>query len=163
MLSLVDFSFIIEEHYKNLIEDSSKKTVITLFFIIPVFLSSLLIIFNKLLNTDIINTLIVAFSIFTAFLPNVIFIQLGMRKDLKKDKTLSDIALKVSEHLYTDSVYSLLISILMLSILVALLIINQMGMILSLIVYTLTIHFLITFLMVVQRVFVLFFPHDLED
>lgn len=160
MLSLVDFSIIIRQHYENLVEDSDKKTVAIIFYAIPLAISFILVFFNKLLNVDIINSLIVAFTIFTAFLPNVIFIQLGMRKNLKEDESLSELSLKVSEHLYTDSVYSLLISILILSILIVLLIVSEMGLVTSFIVYILIIHFLITFLMVVQRVFILFFPHD---
>lgn len=160
MLSLVDFSLIIQQHYENLLDDSNKNKfiIIALFFIIPTTISFILVVSNHLLTESIISNLIVAFTIFTAFLPNVIFIQLGMRKQIKEDKNFSPDSLTVSEHLYTDSVYSLLVSILILSILLLFLITNQMGSIVSLIMYSLIIHFLITFLMVVQRVFILFYP-----
>lgn len=163
MLSLFDFSIIIKQHYEDLIVDSNKLTVIFVFFIIPSIISIIFVYFNFLLNKDIINSLLVAFTIFTAFLPNVIFIQLSIRKDLKDDKTFGKDAIKVSNYLYTNSVYSLLISVLILAVLIALLITNDMNHWgISLIVYVLVIHFLITFLMVIQRVFILFFPQDTD-
>lgn len=158
MFDLIDFSSIIEQHYINLTEDSSRLIIAILFFVIPAIGSLILVSFNFLLNDSVINGLLVAFTIFTAILPNVIVIQVGIRKDIKDKKTFSGDAIKVSDHLYTDSVYSLLISVLILAVMILILIIKVTGPITSLIVYYLIGHFLITFLMVIQRFFILLFP-----
>jgi len=163
MLDLIDFSSIIEQHYRNLLDDSNKINIVILFFIIPVFISLVLVLWNFLLNKDAINGLLVAFTIFTAILPNVIVIQIGIRKDLKDNETFTKDSVDVSDHLYTDSVYSLLISVLILSLMILILITNKTGPYASLIIYILVIHFLITFLMVIQRFFILLFPGESEN
>lgn len=163
MLDLIDFSSIIEQHYRNLRKDSNRINVVILFFIIPAFISLILVSWNFVLNTEAINGLLVAFTIFTAILPNVIVIQVGIRKDLKDNNTFSEDALNVSNNLYTDSVYSLLVSVLILSIMILILITNKKGPYASLIAYILIIHFLFTFLMLIQRFFILLFPAESES
>lgn len=170
MIGLIDCSMIINKHYDNLLINSNKLVVFILFFVVPTIIGLVIILLNKVLAMDIVNNLLVAFTIFTAFLPNVIFIQIGMRKSIEEDKFFAKDARDVSQYLYTDSVYSLLISVIILTILIAMIIFNNnnldqvdMGIsnqIISLIVYTLIVHFLITFFMVIQRVFILFFPTE---
>jgi hypothetical protein len=173
MIDLIDCSLIISKHYQNLLENSNRLVVFILFFVFPTLVASILVFLNIYLTKDIITNLLVAFTIFSAFLPNVIIIQIQMKKSIEKDK-FSDLTIKLSKYLYTDSIYALLISIFILIILLFIIILIpnlsaniidkfQLKIIASIIIFSLVGHFLLTFLMVIQRLFILFFPEEGND
>lgn len=167
MFSLINVLGIIEEHYKTLKLDAKLRFIILIFFLIPLLVASLLIIKDKLLTQNSVNALITAYAIFTALLLNVIFIIydiMGKLKITNKDST-DDIAEEVKyknqkkllEHLYSNSVYSLLISIIILIILILETLIevwNIKGYILCIFsgfTYLMIAHFLMNLLMITKR------------
>lgn len=159
MFSPINIFIVIKKHYENLLEDIKLRFIIIIFFIIPLAVTIAFINYNKILTIGIVNTLITAFTIFTAFLPNVIFIQFQTLKD--------KVHINASQHLFSNSVYALLISIIILTVLVFSIIINptgenssSIGPYLSIIIYFMITHFLMTLLMIIKYLFVLVFPEE---
>lgn|GEM_PF-1015452 len=167
MFSLINILGIIEEHYETLKSDAKLRFIILIFFLIPLLVAFLLIITNKPLTQNSVNALITAYSIFTALLLNVIFIIydiMGKLKITDKDTT-DDIAeyaknrnqKELLEHLYSNSVYSLLTSIIILTILILEALIEVWrieGYILCIFsgfTYIMVAHFLMNLLMITKR------------
>jgi hypothetical protein len=185
MFTLINVSHIVTSHYSSLKEDSKQKFIVLLFFIIPLLITLLLIHFEKLLIESSVDSLITAFAIFTALLLNVIFIIYDIMKkeemfiksreskQEQADLTSKEMEKKSNDkrkrslivHLCDNSLYSLLISIVILIILIIGSIIQawnitgyqiysmdlNIAKYWSFLVYILVIHFLINLLMITKR------------
>ena len=90
MFTLININSIIHKHYKTLNEDSKWLVVILIFLLIPLVISVVPIYFNKMLTSNSINSLITAYSIFTALLLNVIFIIYDIVKNNPRKKLNPD-------------------------------------------------------------------------
>ncbi len=186
MFTLININSIIHKHYKTLNEDSKWLVVILIFLLIPLVISGVPIHFNKMLTSNSINSLITAYSIFTALLLNVIFIIYDIVKDNPRKKLHSDdISGNIKnnniksliEHLYANSLYALLISIIILVLLFCLSIVeiwditncdiskfsfNPLKWV-SYLTYLLVAHFMMNLIMITKRLSVLLFNNFEEE
>jgi len=150
--------------------------------VIPFLVSVLLVIgFQKPLTPEAITVLVPAFSVFTALLLNVAFLLLNttvkMGADLRDEKSLTGTLVK---NLYVNSLYAILISILILTILILVAICEpwlaadyQLNLVLvsvtvsphlilmgiSFAEYFLIVHFIMNLLMVTKRLHALLLIH----
>lgn len=130
---------------------------------------------DKTLNQNSVNALITAFAIFTALLLNVIFIIYDIMGKIKTtpEESKDEIQENIKEdwqkvllkHLYSNSLYSLVVCIFILMILILIVIIEvwnikkcaignycfNLSLIFSFITYTMVAHFLMNLLMITKR------------
>lgn len=179
MFTLINIKEIINKHYESLKQDSKCRFIILIFFLMPIGISGMLLICDKPLSENSVDSLITAFAIFTALLLNVIFIiydlidKIGVKEssDVIKSKVVLKRKIKLIEHLSYNSVYSLLISLVILMILMLFAVVeiwnikalsitskHSIDFLLwgSLLVYSLVVHFLMNLLMITKRLSVLF-------
>ena len=159
MIPLIGFGGIIRKHFDTLYEDANIIYRFVYFLIIPLVIAGVLLFYQKYLNSSSVNALITAFSIFTGLLLNIILIIFAIvgripQLDSKKERLL--------KHLYANSMYALLISTFLLIILIMTIILEEwmfylLILITSFFVYFGIVHFFMTLLMILRRLFVLLF------
>ena len=162
MFSLVDIRLIIKKHYETLCHDAKLRFVIIIFLLIPLITSIVLVKNDKLLTQNSVNALITAFAIFTAFLLNVIFILFSIVDKIKGEAIQIRKRKLLLEHLYANSLYALLVSTIILTFLIGIVITEiwydfTLLSIFSYFIYFSIAHFLMTFLMIFKRLFILLF------
>jgi len=169
MFTLIDVSFIIKKHYDTLLRDAKLRFIIFLFIVIPLVASIFFIKNDKLLTQDSVNALITAFAIFTGLLLNVIFILFDIVGKVKGNTTHANNRRLLLEHLYANTLYALLVSAITLIFLIITTITeiwqnNSILLILSSIVYFGGAHFMMTLLMIFNRLSILLFSQlERED
>lgn len=162
MVPLVGISVIIEKHFQTLKEDANCLWQLGLFFVIPGLTAAILLYLNKGLTNNSANALITAFSIFTGLLLNVILIIFAILDRSIKPESQGTKKSKLLHHLYANSIYALLISVLILLVLIITVIWDDWNntsliFIASAIVYFVVAHFVMTLLMIFRRLYVLLF------
>jgi len=167
MFTLINVGLVVKEHYRTLLQDAKILFIIVPFFFIPISLSVFFIWVDKLLTYESTSALLTAFAILTGLLFNVIFILFGIvSSNNEHDKNPKRQLLL--EHLYTNSMYALLVSTVVLIVLIGVAIGGiwirdgqeggRIAAILSAIIYFGIFHFISTLLMVFKRLYVLLFP-----
>ncbi|MDG3547443.1 hypothetical protein [Methanobacterium formicicum] len=172
MLPLVDVSLILKKNYILIKKDSSSWFFWLVFIFFPLAVAMVLALF-KMLSSDSVNVLVTAFTIFSALLPNIIFIQFDILKKNPNNKLKENLA----ESLYVNSVYALLISIFILALLVIFVCISSGTKLIdfslkdystillysySVLIYFLVAHFLLNLVMIVRRLYIILFPTSLK-
>lgn len=161
MFTLINILPAIKEHFKTLKTDSYSITVITLFVIVPLGLSTLFLWLGIVASEKVLNTLITAFAIFIGLIINLLVILID------KKKGRFGIKKQLIEHLSYNSIYELVIGLFVLFISMILLVIQDkinifVNYTLSFIIYLLVFNFILTLLMIAKRFFVLF-KNNLEE
>ena len=156
MLNIIDIFPILKEHFRTLKEDTSLFGAIFIFVILPLLLSIALLLFDITLSKEILNTLITSFAIFVGFTINVLVILLKNREEKIRIRN------KLIEHLTYNSLYELVLGLIILFLAIITLalipkIIVSLLIILSLILYFLVFNFIFTMLMISKRFFVIFY------
>lgn len=156
MLNVINILPILKEHFRTLKEDTSLVGIIFIFIAFPLLLATGLLLLEIALTKEILNTLITSFTIFVGFTINVLVIFLLKNKDEK-----IRIRKKLVEHLIYNSLYELVLGlvILFLAVIILALIpkITIGFLVLSLILYSLVFNFIFTLLMISKRFFVIFY------
>ncbi len=174
VFELVNVSKVIRKHYSSLREDSKTIWIIFLFFIIPLLVPTyLLIIEYRPLMEASVSALITAFSLFSGLLLSMVVFLFNI---VVKAKDELDIANKKSksrilvEHLYANTLYSILIAVFTLALLVFSSVVGIWNVSLAInlifvqikildfvsaLVYFVISHFLMILLMIIKRLFVL--------
>jgi len=166
MLSRINFLQIIRDHLRTLrnINSSSKmvsRPDLLLFFILPLILSGILTIQKVELHSHI-SDFITAISILGGFLFNLLAIIYGLMDKLKLDSKDSDIKKIFVREIHTNISFNILLSL----ILILLLIVysyqpnnfscfTMVDYTFSLILYSLLILFMLTMIMVFNRIYII--------
>lgn len=162
MIPLVGFGEIIKKHFETLKEDANWFWRIGLFLGVPLIASGILVYSHKFLSLNSSNALITAFSIFSGLLLNVILIIFAIvDRTIIPDNQGSKKA-KLLHHLYANSIYALLISVIILLVLIITVVLDNWTncffiLISSGIVYFGVTHFIMTLFMIFRRLYVLLF------
>lgn len=156
MLNVINILPILREHFKSLKEDTTLIGVVFIFAIFPILLSVGLLLLDITLTKEILNTLITSFAIFVGFTINVLVILLKNKEEKIR------IRKKLIEHLTYNSLYELVLGLVILFVALILLAIiprisNDFLIVLSLILYSLVFNFILTLLMISKRFFVIFY------
>jgi amino acid transporter len=117
VFALIDIRSIVSKHYVTLQRDAKKRFIVLIFFIMPATFSLLLILKNKFLTENSVNALITAFTLFVGFLLSIIFILFDIIRDIDNSTERGKLRKTLLDHLYSNSLYALLISILTLIVL----------------------------------------------
>lgn len=160
MIPLINIDDIIRKHFQTLKEDANLFYRLLYFLIIPLLIAGVFLYFHKLLTENIVNALITAFSIFVGLLLNIILIIFAIVNN--SNGKLPSLKLRLLEHLYANSIYTLLLSTILVIILIVLLVLNEwtsclLIFIFSFVVYFGITHFIMTLLMIFKRLYVLLF------
>jgi len=118
MFVLIDVRAIVSKHYETLKLDSPVKFILLLFAIIPILISISLIYFDKLLTENSVNNLITAYTLFAGFLLSIIFVLFDIENKLNPQIYRYLEKKDLLHHLYANTLYALLISIITLIILI---------------------------------------------
>ena len=155
-MNIINIFPIFKEHFRTLKEDASLWVIIVLFLIFPGFVSFLLVYGGVFVDSDSMNYMVTVFSIFVGFTINVVV--LLSREVYSKQK--QDLIRKLINHTYSNSLYELLLGLIILTILIFLnfcfkkISINLI-MIFSFILYFLVINFLMTLFLIARRLYIL--------
>ena len=154
MLNIINILPILEEHFRTLREDTSLFSLGFIFIIVPLLLSFCLFLSKAVLTRDILNAIVISFSILTVFVINIL--------NSLKDEGNIRIRNKLVEHLTYNLLYALVLGlvILFLTIFILALIPKISAIvlsILSLLLYSLVFNFIFTLLMISKRFFVIFY------
>jgi len=158
---IIDITPIFRKYYQSLIEDSSKKFVITFFFIIPGAISTILVYSNVLISATILGILITAFSIFVGFGINVLII-LVVNKDKilrnTENKLVKEIRQEFFEHFTYAALYSVILGVIIVIYLIFITILygifNSIALSISSgIAYALLGNFLLTFFVIAKKLY----------
>lgn len=161
MIPLIDVGLVVKEHYRTLSEDANWLVIGLLFFIVPAVFVVVFLWAGFRLTATPVNALITAFSIFAGLLFNVVFILFHILGKIRADNVEERRQKKLLQHLYANTLYALLLSALVLAILV-ILILGQdifkepVTRATETLTFFLLIHFGVTFLMIFNRLYVLF-------
>ena len=161
MSTKINPSIIVIDHFKTLRQNQIGKILfddILIFFLLPILLSLLLLIFGQYLNDNLITIFVTSLSIFAALLFNLLLLIFDIvnKEDHKNDK--STLKIRYLKEIYSNISYSILISIIaIIALLVAYIDIplTYLNFVLGFISYTLIIQFLLTLFMVLKRVHIL--------
>jgi len=118
MFVLIDVRAIISKHYETLKLDAPLRFILLLFVIIPLIVSTFLVYFGKLLTQNSVNDLITAYTLFTGFLLSIIFVLFDIEGKLKPTVYRYLEKKDLLHHLYANTLYALLISMITLVILI---------------------------------------------
>ncbi len=118
MFVLIDVRAIISKHYETLRLDSPIKFILLLFVIIPILISIFLVYLDKMLTQNSVNDLITAYTLFTGFLLSIIFVLFDIEGKLKRTTYRYLEKKDLLHHLYANTLYALLISMITLVILI---------------------------------------------
>lgn len=178
---MMDIKLIANKHFELLIADSSKIKIYSVFIIIPLIFAIVLALL-RLLTQESVNTLVTAFAIFSAILPNVIFIQFNiLKKETEKDqKEAKSNITDLAGRLYVNSIYAFLIAIITLIALILFTFISSGNVlwhiqvpyydilrifayfIYSVLIYFFVVHFLLNLVVIVRRLYILLYPDGLK-
>lgn len=143
---------IIKKHYSALKEDAKISVIILIFFVIPVLVSSILVFSGILIEDYFLPECITAFLIFFIVLINILF------QATKTDRCKNDIEFRLVEHLFYNTFYALLLDLV--SVIVALIMFLfspvmflSLKVVFSAILYFLVGQMVLTFLMILKRMF----------
>lgn len=180
MFVLIDIRAIINKHYETLKSDAPERFILILFLVLPLVIAILLTYYNKLLTNNAVSNLTTAYTLFTGFLLSIIFLLFDAESKLPHDASNYAEKKLLLNHLYANTLYALLVSIITFVILIAITImgvgadINNVGnspinignvspmenflsnyplIIFSFAVYFLVAHFIITLLMILKRLY----------
>lgn len=165
-IPLVGCGNIIKEHYKTLKEDSNNFWIASLFFFVPIIMTAFIIYYCFYLSLGSASALITGFTLFSGLLINVLLL-LYMIVERKPRESNQSVVILL-KHLYANTLYAILISISVISLLIVYIILyenidiyNGIGyiLVLSILVYFLTIHFFANLLMIIRRLFILLFEN----
>lgn len=155
MFNKINVMEIVEKHLSTLKNQRTNKIHlpdVVLFILLPFLLSLILVCFSNLLNKDIANILVTAFSIFAGLLLNLLLIVFDLvDKQGNNNKNIRN----ALEELYFNISFCILISILSIFLLLALFInIKYVWYLnlLSFLVYYFLFVFIFTLLMVLKRI-----------
>ena len=116
MNSKLGFRAIVKDHFATLVVgDTSKRSLLdfVLLYLVPIIVGVVLVKFNLIFGRSFGNALIIALSIFTGLLLNVLFLILNIgRKTLSEDEKLSANSLRFLKELCSNVAYAVLISLL---------------------------------------------------
>jgi hypothetical protein len=159
---LINVGDIIRRHFRTLREDAVISYLVFYFLIIPLIFATICVWFQKFVTENIANSLLTAFSIFIGLLLNIILVIFAIVDNSGRGGRLSTLKIKLLEHLYSNSIYTLLLSTIIVVFLIVMLILNDwysfpLITILSFIVYFGLFHFIMTLLMIFKRLYVLLF------
>ena len=118
MFVLIDVRAIISKHYETLRLDSPIKFILLLFVIIPILISIFLVYLDKMLTQNSVNDLITAYTLFTGFLLSITFVLFDIEGKLKRTTYRYLEKKDLLHHLYANTLYALLISMITLVILI---------------------------------------------
>lgn len=176
MFVLIDVRAIISKHYETLKLDSPLRFILLLFVIIPLLVSTFLIYFDKLLTQNSANNLITAYTLFTGFLLSIIFVLFDLEGKLNSSINRYQEKKILLHHLYANTLYALLISIITLVMLILIAITeiwtkaasqglclsqiipqwrDYLLILVSFIIYFLIFHFIMTLFMILKRLYYL--------
>ena len=155
MFTLVNVIPAIKEHFVTLKKDSSTFGIIVLFFILPLLISFLFLWQKITASEKILNSLITSFAIFIGLIINLLVLLIDRKKGKERVKK------QLIEHLSYNSIYELVIGLIVLFISIIFLAIQEktnsyFTYTLSFILYFLMFNFIMTLLMIAKRFFVLF-------
>lgn len=168
MFSRINFFKIIKAHLKTLKSLNQDSNLIywkdfLLFYFFP-FILSILLIYNSISIKLQVPNLIAAISILAGFIFNLLAIIYNSMSDLKKDAEKDKIRTKYVKEIHSNISYNILISIILLVFLIIfntdikfenICITKIINLIIELISTFLLIHFFLTLLMVLNRIFIL--------
>ncbi|MDI5898636.1 hypothetical protein [Flavobacterium yafengii] len=168
MFSRINFIKIIKAHLKTLRSLNQTSNLIywndfLLFYLIPIFLSILLIYFNISIKTQVSN-LIAAISILGGFLFNLLAIIYNSMGNLKSDALKNEIKKKYVKEIHSNISYNILVSIFLIILLIIfnidikfndLSITKGINISIEFCTTFLLSHFFLTLLMVLNRIYIL--------
>lgn len=156
VIDKIDVREIFRNHFKTLVNDNSKKADFSdwfSFLIIPVVLSTILVIFNVLLSDRASNIVIATLSILVGLLFNVVVIIFDI---IKRDNS-KEIKNELLRQLLTNISYAILISLIIIAATIATYFNQKFTILLfNWLVYFLIFHFAMTVLMILKRIYNLF-------
>lgn len=161
MFSKINVTKIVLDHLNTLRDNQTQRLYfgdVTIFFLVPVIISLLMIISDNLLKESIVNILITSLSIFAALLFNLLLLIYDIIKKPEKETPKARQKKKLLEEIFANISYSILISIIgvLLSLLIFFDIRIQLFLdLVNFLVYFLVIQFLLTLFMVLKRVHIL--------
>lgn len=169
LFELINIGTIVRDHFASLREDAHKRWILLLFFIIPIGVAYFLVfMLNRILQPSSLSALITMFTLFSGLILNVVVFLFNIATRAGSDlgiKNPESKPRKLIEHVYVNSLYSVLVAVSTLTILVLVLIIDldmspSLPLIaVSFVVYSVTAHFIMTLLMVVKRLYALLTEH----
>lgn len=180
MFELIDVRKILRKHRESLRKDAKRRWVVLIFNAIPLFVALTLLALNHPLTAGVVGILVTAYALFAGLILNmVVFLfnivtRAARELDLKNPKSKPRILL---ERLYANSLYSFLVTVIVLVVLVffyildlwslppmtivhplwfipnPIVMLNPWLLIISAFVYYMTVHFLMNLLMIAKRLF----------
>lgn len=157
MFQIINIMPIIKAHFKTLKEDTHNINIYILFLFMPALFSFILIYCEFVLSKTILGQLIVIFSIFIGFIINVLVLLINIPKEKIRIRN------KLIEHLSYNSLYALILGLLILfiSFLVFIMIQSLINYdiiisIISFVLYFLIFNFILTLLMISKRFFTIY-------
>jgi len=156
MVSVINIWPVFKKHFETLKEDTSVEIIISLFIVFPLLGSILLVYFRFFITSDILGSLIAAFSILVGFTINILVVLFGTKR------TEIDIRNKLIEHLSYNVLYELVIGLMILSLtIISSVTLSRMSIeilyLLSAAIYFMMFNFLLTLLMISKRIYTLLF------
>jgi len=159
-MQIINISPIFKEHFETLKDDTSLFWILILFFIIPLIISAILVLFGVKITPASVNAVIASFSIFIGFSINVLIFLIGGLPEDDKDGSMLHLRKKLIEHLYKNTSFVIVLGIIILSLaLISNFIIPYINnisiLLLSFFLYFLLIIFILTLLMITKRLYAL--------
>ena len=163
MFSKIDITDIFCDHINTLKNSRTKKisfTDLLIFFISPLFISSLLLYKEISINSQFATVLLACFSIFTALLFNLLLLIFDIASKVRNSNKISDSDLKlfysVLKEVYVNVSFCISISVIVIVILSGFFIGVQSKLYLSIISffsYAISLNFMLTLLMILKRIY----------
>jgi hypothetical protein len=153
---------VIVSHFKTLVNHNTRKPGLDdwcIFLIIPVVVASLLVWFKKDVSTNTVNLIITSLSIFVGLLINVLVLVFSLLQK-EKDSKLKVIVLRET---IVNITYVIIISVISILFCFCMNFDNYvLRLLITFLIYLLTVHFFVTLMMVVKRMYSLF-VNEMED
>lgn len=156
MIGLFSIFPIIREHFKSLIDDSTKLGIIILFLIIPVLVASVAIHFKAFLDRSFIQTALSVLAVLVGFTINALVLLMGTSEESYSTKQ-EEVLDKTRDH----TVYSLVIGLVLIGLASLFLVFyNQISsagigiiVVSTLILYTISTHYITTLFLIPARIY----------
>lgn len=158
-ITKIDISRIFREHFITLHRDNGSKVELYYFFVMPLLIAAPFG-FNYYVNDQILEVVIMVFSIFVGLLFNLLLLLYDIVRKNKTHPNVSDKEIEEAliKQTYTNISFSISLSILIVAISFTFSICKIMGLartIISIVLYYLIIVLLLTLLMVLKRIYIL--------
>jgi hypothetical protein len=158
MTSKINIMKIIGDHTATLRYEHNQRASMPdfiFFYGLAVLLGAVLIYLNIIPTKDIVGVLITSFSVFAALLFNLLILVYDIVKKESEKQTLVGLKARFLKELYSNVSYAILVSVIAIVFLVALYMADghtRTQYVLGFLMYSLSIHFVLTMLLILKRV-----------